>query len=267
MKSLYAWLSTKDLPQGWIVNKFSDSEEIQCIKLQRQQLHMPTVILHLLLIHSNLTWEVHTINRLVSNTCSVLNQYPSMLTDKTALSLIHAINESNICTGNFDKHFVDLAKTKEGRFTTFSGSCVATLEDKIAFIVNGQELYTTIRHIDCEILSPDTLCSICAKYRNTLRVLVWKQKKIASLRPHPKTNARFLRTPAHIRLLRAAIRNKNRQLKRLKCKLQQIVKDDGIVVDDELSNDLQRVVDENFVDAESIRDEFKRLFWQQQVCS
>ena len=56
-----------------------------------------------------------------------------MLTDKTALSLIHAINESNICTGNFDKHF-DLAKTKEGRFTAFSGNCIATLEDKIAMV-------------------------------------------------------------------------------------------------------------------------------------
>lgn len=63
-----------------------------------------------------------------------------MLTDKTALSLIHATDECNICTGNFDKCFVDLAK---GKITTFSGSCVATLEDKIA-IVDGEELCVTL---------------------------------------------------------------------------------------------------------------------------
>ena len=37
MKRLFVWLSTKDLPEGWIINRFNDLQEIQCIKLQRQQ--------------------------------------------------------------------------------------------------------------------------------------------------------------------------------------------------------------------------------------
>ena len=94
MKRLSVWLSTKDLPEGWIVNRFNDLWEIQCIKLQRQQMHTPIVILHLLLIHSDLTWEVHTINDLVSNNCNVLKQYPSVLTAETVLSLIHLMDLS-----------------------------------------------------------------------------------------------------------------------------------------------------------------------------
>ena len=206
---------------------------------------------------------------MISNKCSALNQYPSMLSDKTTLSLIHAIDESKICTGNFDRRFIDLAKGKRGSFTTFSGSCVATLEDKIAFIVNGEEFYSTACHVDCEILTSNAMCSACTSYRNTLSALVWNQNKIGSLKPHPKMNVRFLRTPqrnAHIRSLRAAIHKKNRQLKRLKEKLQEIVEDDGIMVDDELANDLQRVTDDHPVDAESIKDEFKWIFWQQQAC-
>ena len=94
MKRLSVWLSTKDLPEGWIINRFNDLWEIQCIKLQRQQMHTPIVILHLLLIHSDLTWEVHTINDLVSNNCNVLKQYPSVLTAETVLSLIHLMDLS-----------------------------------------------------------------------------------------------------------------------------------------------------------------------------
>lgn len=120
MKRLFVWLSTKDLPEGWIINRINDSQEMQCIKLQRQQLHTPIIILHLLLIHSDLTWEVHTINHLVSNNCSVLKQYPSVLTDETVLSLVYAIDESIICRGNSDKRFVDLAKGKKGKFTTIT---------------------------------------------------------------------------------------------------------------------------------------------------
>ena len=230
---------------------------------------MPIIILHLLLIRSDLTWQLHTVNHLVPIKCSALSQYPSVLSDKTTLNLIRAIDESNICTGNFDKRFIELANGKRGNFTTFSGSCVATLEEKVAFIVNGEEFYSTVRHVDCEILTSNAMCSVCATYRNTLRALVWKQNKIGSLKPHPKMNIRFLRTPqrnAHIRSLRAAIYNKNRQLKRLKAKLQEIVENDGIVVDDELASDLQQVTDDHPMDAQSIKDEFKRIFWQQQVC-
>ena len=65
--------------------------------------------------------------------------------------------------------------------------------------------------------------------------------------------------------LRKAIRNKNRQLKRLKLRLEKIVENDSVEVDEELSQDLQMIV-EDPSNAASVKDEFKRIFWDQQVC-
>ena len=262
---MYERLSTsKSLPEGWIIHKYEDLDEVHCIKLKRQQLHTPIIILHLLSIHSNLTWEVHTINHLVSSSCSVLHHYPSELTDKTALDVMHTLNNSIICSGNCDEQFIELAKRKKGKFTTTSGSCVATLEEGIAVMVDGEEVYSTIRHVHCEIVSSNTVCLACIKYRNTLRALICKLSK-ARTHPHPKTNVRFLRTPqrnARLRSLRAAIRNKNQQLKRMRSRLEKIMEDDGVVVDDELSKDLESIIDD---DANAVKDEFKSIFFQQQV--
>ena len=85
------------------------------------------------------------------------------------------------------------------------------------------------------------------------------------------TNIRFLRTPqrtARFVAVRKAIMNKNKQLQRLRMKLSSAVETDGILVDDELANDLHQVVN-NKSDHESVfkDDEFKRIFWDQQVLS
>ena len=60
--------------------------------------------------------------------------------------------------------------------------------------------------------------------------------------------------------------NKNRQLQRLRLKLSSAVETDGILVDDELANDLHEVVN-NKSDHELVvkDDEFRRIFWDQQV--
>ena len=62
--------------------------------------------------------------------------------------------------------------------------------------------------------------------------------------------------------------NKNKQLQQLRMKLSSAEETDGILVDDELANDLHQVVN-NKSDHESVfkDDEFKRIFWDQQVCN
>ena len=75
-------------------------------------------------------------------------------------------------------------------------------------------------------------------------------------------NTRFFTTPqrrAHLQALRKAIHNKNRQLKRLKLKLEKIVENDSVEVDEELSEDLQMIV-EDPSNADSVKDEFKHIF-------
>ena len=78
-------------------------------------------------------------------------------------------------------------------------------------------------------------------------------------------NTRFLRTPqgiAHLASLRRAVQNKNRQLQRLREKVQQLLKEDSIPVDKELSSDIQKGVDQHKAVEE---DDFRHIFWEQQV--
>lgn len=114
LANLFTNLSATTLPKGWIVNKFNE-DEIQCMKLWRQQLGIPIVIFLLLMIQSDFTWELHTANHLVSPECSVLYQQPSHLATESAWRLIQVINNSNYCIGNTDEQFVELARKRKGR--------------------------------------------------------------------------------------------------------------------------------------------------------
>ena len=151
-----------------------------------------------------------------------------------------------------------------------NGELVACLEEGVCFkTASGEERCATIRHKDCLLLllSSD-MCSVCDKYRNTLRAMLCRQNKKSLLRsPHPKMNKRFFRTPQrrrHFQSLRKTLRNQNRQLKRLKSRLERVVMSDGVEVDDALSRDLKMVMDDPDND-EYVKGQFKKIFWEQQV--
>ena len=98
----------------------------------------------------------------------------------------------------------------------------------------------------------------------TLRSLACKSSKLIQRTPSIHTNLRFLKTPqkiARLMSLRRAVKIKNRQLKRLRMKLNVLVEKDGVQVDEHLQKDLEKVVDVHSVMEE---DDFKRIFWQQQ---
>ena len=79
---------------------------------------------------------------------------------------------------------------------------------------------------------------------------------------------RFFRTPQrrrHFQSLQKSLRNQNRQLKRLKSRLEKVVEDDSIEVDDALSQDLKLVIDDPDNNNEYVKGQFKRIFWEQQV--
>ena len=185
--------------------------------------------------------------------------------------MINAIHAVYTCVGNFDDRFIDLARIRKGKFCSSNQQIIAYLDESFCYEVNDTTHSSTIRHSSCEILLADNeVCSHCAKFRNTLRALTWKQKTVSGV-PSLHTNIRFLRTPqrtAWFTAFRKAIINKNKQLQWLRRKLSSAVETDGIVVDDELANDLHQVVN-NTSDHESVfsDDEFKKIFWDQQVCN
>ena len=163
-----------------------------------------------------------------------------------------------------------IARQKKGTFLSIDGQVVAVLHELFCFVVNGELKSATIRHINCDILldKEKVTCPSCTSYRNTLRALVSKSTKPpSSPRLSSHANLRFLRTPqrrAHLAILQKAIRNKTRQLKRLRLRLKVLLENKAsICVDKELTSDIERVIENHRV---MEKDEFKRIFWEQQVC-
>ena len=81
----------------------------------------------------------------------------------------------------------------------------------------------TIRHIGCKILisTSNIICSVCTKYRNTLRALFYRQQKYQPHSPHLNMNT-------------------------------------IVEVDEELSQDLKMIEDPS--NAELVKDDFKCMF-------
>ena len=261
-------MKSATLPDGWYF-RCNDKDEIQCFCVTRQSVDAaPMVISRILIITRNLSWLVYVDNHLLAPSNDVLSAFPPTLNTNVLLSLINCLHTSNVCSGNHDDPFITLARQKKGTFLSVDGKIVAVLQESFCFVVNGEMKSSTIRHINCDILlaKEKVICPSCTTYRNTLRALVSKSIKSPSSPLSSYVNLRFLRTPqrkAHLTILQKAIRNKNRQLKRLRVRLKTLLENKAsICVDKELCSDIQRVIENHRVIE---KDEFKRIFWEQQV--
>ena len=262
-------LESATLPDGWYF-RCTDKDEIQCFHVIRQSIDAaPMFMSRILIIKRNLSWVVYVNNHQISPNNDVLSPFPSMMSSNVLLSLVNSLHVSNVCSGNHDDSFISLARQKKGTFISVDGQVVAVLHELFSFMVNGELKSATIWHINCDMLlaKEKVTCPSCTSYRNTLRALVSKSTKSPSF---PKlsshANLRFLRTPqrrAHLAILQKAIRNKTCQLKRLRIRLKGLLENKAsICVDEELSSDIKRVIENHRVMEE---DKFKRIFWEQQV--
>lgn len=233
-------------------------QQLQCAGVK------PIIISKLLIIYRDKSWKIYVANHLITPNNTILNPFSSNLTTDELTNLLDVLHNANICSGNSDRQFIELAKKKKGTFLSIDGHVIASLEE--CYNVANREECFTIRHVQCNVLlaKEETVCPSCRNYRSTLRALVSKSVKSPVLRLH--TNPRFLRTPqrrAHLAILQRAIRNKNMQLKRLRTKLSSLLECNSTVsIDEKLSNDIQTVIDNH---KEIEKDDFKRIFWEQQV--
>ena len=158
-----------------------------------------------------------------------------------------------------------MASARKGKFLSVSGEIVALLDESFCVQLNGVQYSSTVRHRDCHLLIEGLICTPCYKFRDTLRSLSCKSNQLVPRTPSLYTNIRWLKTPqktARLMSLRKAIKMKNRQLKQLRMKLNVIVEKDGVQVDEHLQRDLEKIADvHSLVEG----DDFKRIFWEQQV--
>ena len=136
----------------------------------------------------------------------------------------------------------------------------------------------TIRHVNCHLVvgieERTEMCDQCAEYRLILLVLSRRLQvkvPISSLRTlaSSHTNYRFLSSPEKIERLKQ-LHHQNRictkQLARLKLKLEEVIYQRGVTIDDEMSTDLCSIMNEEqqHVEKEFSEGSFQRIFWDQQ---
>ena len=92
----------------------------------------PVTISKILKVKEDLTWEVYAQNHFVTAaTNPALTDFSVTLRSTTFYQLIHAVHNSNVCVGNYDKQFIKLAHSKRGFFYSINKQLVAVLEKSL----------------------------------------------------------------------------------------------------------------------------------------
>lgn len=132
----------------------------------------------------------------------------------------------------------------------------------------------------CELLVHETKCTVCKRYRPTLRSLLSRkmsQQKSDSTAVSSHTNFRYLNTPekrrrmsrlkAAISSKAAEVKRKEREIEHLKDRLREATEQHGIFLEKELENDLQKIMEEKTdeISQKYSPDSFHHIFWNQQL--
>lgn len=266
------YVSSLHLHSKWHINLCDKELELQLTELSRQKsLNCePIVITRSLVVSQDLSWLVYVHgHKLDPLRCSLTSVIPSELTFEDFKTLIAVITTSNICPGQPDQRFIEMAESRSGKFLSPRKEVVSILDTGRCVTVNGVTYTSTIRHHSCELLVNAQHCKCCSNYRNNLRAMHSNYQKERSTKA-VGTNLRYMKSPQkemRIRALKNALRNKRRQLQRMKVKLQEITNQKGVQIDSDLQNDFGSIINGNLENISKLpADDFKRIFWQQQVC-
>ena len=204
-------------------------------------------------VNSDLTWCIYVHGQALNpSKCSALKTIPETIRTKAALNqLVKLVDTLNICAGHPDKHFLNLADSRKGKFYSVSNSTVAFTDSTCPIILNGEMYSHTVRTTACEILVHGPKCEACKKYRSTLRSShsQWVQQLKSDAEKHTAvsshTNFRYLRTPQRkerMSNLRAEVKIQKNEVERLKLKLKEATEKRGICVEKSLEDDLQKIM-------------------------
>lgn len=163
-------------------------------------------------------------------------------------------------------------------------TCVVKGKDRkrheVAYLHEGYYIFdgyvtfsSTVRHKACDIITTGSSvqCKACSKYQAVLRPIYHNYIKGLHQPLKSKANVRYMNTPKrsqHLRSLRRTIRNAKRRVKLMTQKLEEVTLKEGITQPDEaLESDMMQVLSnhQNEIDTLNSSD-FKRIFWEQQVC-
>ena len=155
------------LDSSWKMTQSDQSIQFYILQCERSQ---PTIT-RSVTINVDLSWSVYVRGRqLVSNNTSILSDIPKQISSVAFINmLLDCVKSSQLCPGNLDQDFVDLAIDGGGHFLGIGGDVVATVDTGSENVADGQSCEKTVRTSDCEMLS-DGRCTKCSRYRAHLCV-------------------------------------------------------------------------------------------------
>jgi len=75
----------------------------------------------MLLIDEEFTWQVYAADHLVPMENEILNSYSEKLSPAMLPRLIQKLDEVNLCQGNYEPRFVEIARLRKCRFISRAG--------------------------------------------------------------------------------------------------------------------------------------------------
>ena len=261
---------------AWSIQSPSSQDRLIIIKVQEQcSSAQPLVITHSITLESDFTWKlsVHG-HEIQPASCPAISELPTHLGSSGLSQLLSLLGMLTVCPGHPDQHFVAMANGRKGKFTSTSGGITAYLDKNAAVEINGKTYCETIRSSRCHLLIRGTKCPECVSYRDTLRSMhhrwLKRQKVSSQVSTHSHTNERWLNTPQRkvktTELKKRAV-TAEKKVRYLRDKIAASTAKLAVDVDDELHNDLKRMMGDN---NDRIRNQYKeggfhRLFWAQQM--
>ena len=263
------------LPSWTDQTQTSDESNVESIRLCKidslpSSSTQPLVITHSLVVNTDFTWKliVHG-HEVLHVSTPLLSAIPEHLNKQSLAHLLTAIDSAIIFPGNPDERFIEMAKSHKGKLLTKSGEIRAYTDSGFPLSIEKNVVSTTIRTSGCEIVTIGGRCSKCNNYRRQLRMAHSRhsRKSSDSLK---FTNNRYLNTPQKakkLKSLQARASVPEKEIKRLKLKIEKLSTLNGVIVDEPLHQELSTIMDEQNQSIESKFPEgtFRRLFWQQQL--
>lgn len=259
------------IPHSWSSHLLEGDQQLQVCKLTSlpSTSHQPVVVTHTVCVQEDLTWSVFVHgNKIDHITDTPLSSIPSTLNPQSLQKLILLLDAAHVCPGNPDEHFIALANAHKGEFKTPNGEVKARVEKGFLVEANDNVYPQTIRTTSCSLLVGQGTCNSCKSYRPQLRSMHSRFSK-KSIITAKYANNRYLSTPekkGKLKKLQARAYTAEKEIQRLREKIEQSSEQNGVQVQHSLNEDLLTIMTENNSQIEKHFPvgSFRRLFWEQQ---
>ena len=252
-----------ELPQslpGW--HLYVSNETIQ-LSLICNAPPEPSTVKTTLTVHKDLRWDVYVYGKPVPSNNDIISKLPTIIRTGEDIQIICTnLQKTTLCEGNYEPDFIDLLVSRGGVIENQNKSMTAYLD----------KTNHTVRHHECALLCDGrNKCSVCQKYRSTLRAMKSRKESSHSNKTDSSSHAnyRYLQSGElkdRLKSVQRSRRNVQRNAARLREKLDRIIGTEGI----ELAEDDEEEMEELFSHADEeisknhTREHFQRIFWEQQ---